>query len=223
MGRVVGPDRAPIQQARVAVDGEEMAAVSGADGRFALGRLRSGTRIISVRALGYQPVERVVTISSFEPRTLDIVLDKFVAVLKTVRVAAIRDAGLERIGFTERQRHQPAGRFFTPEVIEIRNPQKLVHLLETALELRRGRTWDGKEYIHAARGCLRYFIDGIRLTPAVEDDVLSSPDSFINAAELGAVEVYDRSNAPGEFASFDGETGAPCAVVVIWTKFRLGL
>ena len=220
-GRIIGRNGVAIARARVAVDGGEAAAVSTDNGGFALAGVRPGTRVVSVRALGYQPVERVVTISSLAPRTLMIVLDEFVPVLKTVRVAAIRDVALERVGFTERQRDQPTGRFFTPEFIERRNPQKLVHLLETSFELRRARTADGKDYIRAARGCLRYFLDGVRLPPASEDDVLSSPDSYINAAELGAVEVYSRDNAPGAFAASDS-TGAPCTVVLIWTKFRLG-
>jgi hypothetical protein len=208
IGRVLGPDRSPIQRARIAVDGEDTAAVSGADGRFVLGRLRSGTRTVSVRALGYQPVERVVAVSSFEPRTLDVTLDKFVPVLKSVRIAAVRDVGLERVGFAERKRGQPTGKFFSPEDIERRNPRKLAHLLETLSELK-----------HA--GCVRYVIDGVRLPLGFKDDP-EGPDSFLNAAELGAVEVYNQINAPGEYLSLC-RNGATSAVVVIWTKFRLGL
>ncbi len=222
MGRILGADGVPMAHVRVAVDGDDTVAVSGNDGKFVLGRLRPGTRTVTVRALGYQPVERVVAISSLEPRFLDVKLDKVVPVLKSVEVSAVRDIGLERVGFTQRQREQPTGRFFTPEYIERRNPQNLVMLLETALELRRRRTWDGKEYIRASVGCLRYFIDGARLAPAVEDDVLSAPDSYLNAAEIGAVEIYNRDNVPGEYASSD-RTAAPCTVVLIWTKFRLGI
>lgn len=220
MGRITGPDRAPIASARIAVDGQDTAVVSGVDGRFFLGRLKSGTRTVSVRALGYQPVDRVVAISSVEPRTLDVTLDKFVPVLKTVRIGAIRDAALERVGFTERKRDQPTGKFFGPEDIERRNPQRLAHLLETVQGLR--------------GGCMRYFIDGVKLSsaskdvradlpqssPTSRDD--STPDSFLNPAELGAVEVYNYLNAPGEYLSI-APTGRTCNIVVIWTKFRLGL
>lgn len=220
MGTITGPDRAPIARAHVAVDGEDDAAVSSDNGTFTLAGLRSGTRVVSVRALGYQPVERVVTISSLSPRTLNIQLEKFVAVLKTVRVGAIRDAALERVGFAERKRDQPTGKFFSPEDIERRNPQRLAHLLETVQGLR--------------GGCTRYFIDGVKLSaansdarrdlpqssPTSRDD--ATPDSFLNPAELGAVEVYNYMNAPGEYLSIE-PNGRTCNIVVIWTKFRLGL
>jgi hypothetical protein len=220
MGTITGPDRAPIARARVAVDGEGDAAVSSDNGAFTLAGLRSGTRVVSIRALGYQPVERVVTITSLSPRTLNIQLEKFVAVLKTVRIGAIRDAALERVGFAERKRDQPTGKFFTPEDIERRNPQRLKHLLETVQGLR--------------GGCTRYFIDGVKLTSANSDPRLdlpqssptsrddSTPDSFLNPAELGAVEVYNHINAPGEYLSIE-PNGRTCDIVVIWTKFRLGL
>jgi hypothetical protein len=47
------------------------------------------------------------------------------------------------------------------------------------------------------------------------------PDSFLSGAELGAVEVYDELSAPGQYMGVSSR-GAACAVVVIWTKQKLG-
>ena len=206
MGKIFGPTGAAVEHARILIDGEDAAAISDNDGKFVLGHLRSGTRTVSVRALGYQPVEKVVTISALEPRMVYFKLDKFVPVLKSVQISAVRDAGLERVGFTDRKRDQPAGRFFRPEDIERRNPLKLAHLLEHVPELN-------------GAPCIRYVIDGVMLPQGFIDD---TPDSFLNAAELGAVEVYSHINQPGEYVALCRSHNT-AAIVVIWTKFRLGL
>ena len=219
-GRIVGPDDAPISRARVSVENENHVTLTGDDGAFMLQGIRPGTRAVSVRALGFQPTETVIALRSGARRELQLRLAKFVPVLKTVTIAAVRDVALKRVGFTERQRDQPSGKFLTPEYVERRNPQRVAHLLETFPELR--------------RGCVRYFIDGMRILSASNDNAPyvaqssptsrddSSPDSFLNPGELGAVEIYDSSSAPGEYLS-TARNGATCAVVVIWTKFKLGL
>jgi hypothetical protein len=48
-----------------------------------------------------------------------------------------------------------------------------------------------------------------------------SPDFFLSGSEIGAIEIYDELSAPAEFARIS-MGGEPCAVVVIWTKRKLG-
>lgn len=217
-GHVTGPDGAPIARARVAVEDEEQVTLSGTDGAFTLRGLKSGTRALSVRALGFQPVEIVVALSSRAPRDVRVRLDKFVAVLATVKVVA-QTASLDRVGFAERKKSND-GKFFTPQDIESRRPLNLNNLLEGAPMLRVRRAADGRSYVTGRlNGCVRYFVDGQRwLGP--QDDIDSAPANFLSGAELGAVEVYDTMSAPGEYAAA-ASNGAPCTVVLIWTKFKL--
>ncbi|HEY3257829.1 MAG TPA: carboxypeptidase-like regulatory domain-containing protein [Gemmatimonadaceae bacterium] len=233
-GRVVGPDDTPISRARIAVEDERLAALTGDDGAFALQGIRPGTRAVSVRALGFQPTETVVALRSGAPREMKLRLEKFVPVLKSVVVSAVRDASLERVGFSERK-SAGSGKFFSPDEIDQRNPQKLDHLLETVSVLRSHRTATGQTYITGrGNGCVQYYVDGVRWASAasfstmgtqsspLEDPSQASPDGFISGGELGAVEIYDALSAPAEFAS-ESRGGQPCSIVLIWTKAKLGI
>jgi hypothetical protein len=53
-------------------------------------------------------------------------------------------------------------------------------------------------------------------------DLEMLPDSYLSTAEIGAVEVYDKMSVPGEFLA-TSRSGMICSVVLIWTKFKLGI
>ena len=233
-GRIVGPDGAPIPHARIAIEKESHVALTGEDGAFTLQGIRPGTRAVSVRALGFEPTETIIALRSGAPRQVELRLEKFVPVLKSVVVSAVRDASLERVGFSERK-SAGNGKFFSPAEIEQRNPLKLNHLLETVTVLRTKRTADGQTYVTGrSNGCVQYFVDGVRWASAasfstmgtqataLEDPSQASPDGFMSGGELGAVEVYDALSAPAEFAS-QSPSGESCSIVLIWTKSKLGL
>ncbi|MGH9422865.1 MAG: hypothetical protein ACRD3J_23020, partial [Thermoanaerobaculia bacterium] len=63
-----------------------------------------------------------------------------------------------------------------------------------------------------------YYVDGHLWYTGGSNDPDLTPDNFVSTAELAGVEVYDELSAPAEYGSM---TGA-CAVVVIWTKQKLG-
>ena len=160
-------------------------------------------------------------VSTASERTVDITLERYVAILDAVRVNAIRDVGLQKVGFADRQK-AAFGKFFGPEEIDRRNPQRLSTLLETAPALRMGTNADGKRYVGGRNGaCVAYYVDGFRWSSTNPADLELSPDAFLSGAELGAVEVYDALSAPPEYMRFSTR-GEPCAVVVVWTKFKLG-
>ncbi len=224
-GKIVSADHAPIAHARIAVENDTLVALTNQDGTFTLAGITTGTRSVSVRALGYEPTETVVAIRAGMPAQVDISLAKFVPVLSSVIVSAKRDASLERVGFTERKA-SASGKFFTPAEIEQRNPLKLNYLLETVTTLRTRRTATGQTYVTGRDNtCITYFVDGARWAvgaSAAADDPDSSPDAFVSGGELAAVEVYDALSAPPEFAT-QGWNGQSCAAVVIWTKSKLRL
>ena len=221
-GKVVDASGTPLASARVAVESDQTATTTDNQGVFRLTGLRTGTRSMSVRRIGFASMEVPVDVSAAEPRDVTVTMSRYVAVLDAVRVTAMREIGLQRVGFTDRQKSS-AGKFFDLAAIQTRNPQRLVNLLEGVSSLRSGVNADGKRYITGRHnGCVGYVVDGIRWFSTNPSDIESSPDSFISTAEIGAVEVYDELAAPPEYArySFSGE---PCAVVVIWTKNKLGM
>ena len=220
-GRVLDPNGAPLANARVAVESDEASAITDNSGAFRLTGLRPGTRLVSVRRIGFSSKDVPVDVSAAAERSVTVTLERYVAILDAVRVNAIRDIGLQRVGFSDRQR-SAFGKFFGPEEIEKRNPQRLSTLLETSASLRTGTNAVGKRYISGRQGgCVAYFVDGMRWSSTDPTDIEMSPDSFLSGAELGAVEIYDALSAPAEYTRFSNR-GEPCAVVVVWTKFKLG-
>ena len=220
-GRVLDPSGAPLANARVAVESDDAATVTNNAGEFRLTGLRTGTRGLSVRRIGFASKDLPVEVSAASVQSVTVTLERYVAVLDAVRVSAIRDIGLQRVGFTDRQRAS-FGKFISPTEIESRRPQRLSTLLEGVASLRMGTNADGKRYVTGRHnGCVAYFVDGFRWSSTNPTDVEMSPDAFLSGAELGAVEVYDELSAPAEFIRYSNR-GEPCAVVVIWTKFKLG-
>ncbi len=197
-GRVYDADGKPSKGARVAIEEDDAVAMTSQDGTFILGGVRPGTRRLNVRKIGYQPIQTAVDLRPEGITGMRVALGASVAVLKAIVVSAARDAGLQRVGFTERKSRQ-SGVFLEPKDIEIRNGPSLNILLEKVQLLK--------------RSCARYFIDGF-LQPG-------NPEEYLSGAEIGAVEVYSASFVPAEFISFS-RGNSPCASVVIWTKWKIG-
>jgi hypothetical protein len=219
-GRVLDPAGSPLANARVAIDADQAAAITDNQGAFRLTGLRTGTRPVSVRRLGFASKEVAVDVTNLSPRPVTITMERYVAVLDAVRISAIRDIGLQRVGFSDRQK-SASGKFFGPEEISRRNPQRLSMLIEMAPSLRMGTNADGKRYVTGRlNSCVQYYVDGLRWFSTNPTDLEMSPDAFLSGGELGAVEVYDALSAPPIYQGISSR-GEPCAVVVIWTKWKL--
>jgi hypothetical protein len=218
VGKVVDVGGTPLAGARVELEADNAVATSDNQGTFTMSGLRSGTRSLSVRRLGFQAVEVPVDLSANAPRHVTVTMAHFVPVLDAVRISAVREIGLNRVGFSDRQK-SGNGTFYGPDVIASRNPDKLNMLLETAPSLRMGTDANGHRYVTGRNnGCVDYWVDGHRWYTGNSNDPEMSPDNFLSGAELAGVEIYDELSAPAEFSSIDGS----CAVVVIWTKQKLG-
>jgi len=205
-GRILGDKGKPVEGARIAVDADNTATTSDASGNFRLGGARAGTRLVTVRKLGYEARELSIDLSSVSPRTLDVALSPVSQVLKAVTVTALRDIGLQRVGFAERKR-LGSGTYLGPREIEGKNSPKLGILLETVPVLHR-------------YACVRYWVDGHMWSTVSDADASLGPDAFLSGAELGAVEVYGPRSAPAEFIAVS--KFGQCASVVVWTKNKIG-
>lgn len=216
-GLVLDASGAPLSRARASVDGDSDVQLSGTDGRFVLHNLRSGTRTLTVRRLGFAPARVVVDLHSRTPAEVTVKLGEFVPELDTVRItASTREVGLARTGFRERQK-TGTGFYMTPEDISRRNASKLADLLSTAPMLRRASGPNGEPIVQGRprgtqMGCVTYFVDGVPwMGGGVED--------FIYPTEVGALEVYSSGFTPAKFMHGYEQ----CETVVIWTKAKVGI
>jgi hypothetical protein len=198
-GRVVDSNGKPASGARVTVEGDDAAATTESDGAFTVRGIRSGTRRLTVRKIGFEPTEQSLEIPSDGLSGATLALGRSVRVIERIIVSAKRQAGLDAVGFTERKLKR-AGVFFEPKDIEIRNRPSLSDLLRTVPMMRRP-------------GCTRYFIDGW-LQPQGE------PDEYLSGFDIGAVEVYAAGFVPPQYYSFTRSGGA-CRSVVIWTRWKI--
>jgi hypothetical protein len=222
-GRVLDPNGAPLARARVSIVSDSSYAITAADGRFTIRNLPTGTRMVSVRRLGFEPTEIPVGLRNSRPTDVTIRLGPFVAVLDTVRIfAATEQRALDRVGFT-RRKTLGTGFYITPEEIDRRNAFDLTDLLRMAPMLRttstsRGTTIGGRGTQISmsggstgfAAGCVNYFVDG---APWQGSDVTE----FISPREVSAIEVYSKGFTPARFRSGISD----CETVVIWTKVRI--
>jgi hypothetical protein len=213
-GRILDPAGAPLPRARVSVDSAY--AFSDSDGRFVLRNLRSGTRALVVRRLGYDMKEVIVALRARAPTDVTVRLSEYVPALDTVRVRAVAlDIGLQRVGFAQR-RAAGTGYYLTPQQVAERNASRLTDLLVQAPMLRRtaegGRTIiTGRPHgMNLFQGCVSYFVDGLRWRGGGVED-------FVWPTEVAAIEVYSSNFVPSQFA----HSVEPCETVVIWTKRKV--
>ncbi|HUQ18087.1 MAG TPA: carboxypeptidase-like regulatory domain-containing protein [Gemmatimonadaceae bacterium] len=212
-GRVVDAGGSGLVRARVSIVGDSSVALTDSAGRFTLGNLRPGTRMLAARRLGFAPVEMPVALHSREPVDLTIRMSERVAMLDTVKVTARRDIDLARVGFSDRKR-TGTGYYLGPDQIERSSAYDLPSLLSTAPMLRRVN--DGGRMVVTGRsrgtgpGCVTYYLDGREWIGAGIED-------FIRPEEVSAIEVYSSNFTPPQFSK--GITD--CETVVIWTKQRV--
>jgi hypothetical protein len=74
---------------------------------------------------------------------------------------------------------------------------------------------DGRTYViqssrDATGGCVNFVVDGTRWTEMTPGDI----DDYVRPDELRAVEFYNPSTVPAQFAT-TGQT--KCATMVVWT------
>ncbi|MEO6443692.1 MAG: carboxypeptidase regulatory-like domain-containing protein [Gemmatimonadaceae bacterium] len=217
-GKVVNANDQPVVGARVDVLGTPGAALTKENGEFTLHDLPSGTQSVVVRQIGYAPEEVAVELSTREVARVDVKMARPAAVLSTVVVKADRDVGLERVGFTQRER-SGGGYYITADDISKRGPNLLTDVFRTVPGLRVTPAGNGTDYViessrSATGGCVRYFVDGAVFEAVFPGDV----DRLVPPWEVAAIEVYNGISVPGQFQAAGNSS---CAAVVIWTKTRV--
>lgn len=214
VGRVVNNAGRPLSGARVQIEGTTRVATSRANGDFVLDSLPAGTQSVSVRLLGYAPVEQPVELSSLEPRNVTIRLADFVPMLEAVRVTAQRERALDQVGFSRRKR-SGLGHFLDGDQINT-NALNFSDVVRIAPGIRVVPVGQ-RNMITSARdpnGCVAVYIDGTMWQQLEPGDI----DDFVKPHELAALEIYNATNTPAEFTS--ARQGS-CMTIVAWTVRRL--
>ena len=225
-GKVVNSKGQPISRARIAIDRSEAIALTSENGRFALRGVPPGTRAMSVRSLGFEPVEIPVDVSLEGQPDITIRLTDFVPTLDTIVVSAMRpQAALDRVGFSRRKR-AGMGTFIEPATLQSIRVSAFVDLFSSVPMLRRASKSNGREKLvgrpHAwGVGCINYFIDGVLWRDIKDDETgVNGIEDFMTPSEVGAIEVYAGAFVPSSFVR--GLTACDIAVA-IWTKPKLGI
>lgn len=81
-------DGGPVAGALVTVVGFELQATTRADGRYTLDRVPDGARTVRVRALGFAPAERAVTVAAGRAVGLDFALEASAVLLGDILIAS---------------------------------------------------------------------------------------------------------------------------------------
>lgn len=208
----------PVAGATVTVDGSSRRAVSAADGRFTLVGLPSGAAVVQVRAVGYSPLSRELTIPVGSALEAELVLTRAPVQMATVVVTERREPYDARLaGFRQRVESRSSGYLFTRERIEATANR-------SALDLMRGIP--GVRIVSARAGSgqaqsIRFrsnrcppvvFIDGHAASVGEFD--LSTLDLHM----VEGVEVYLSSTTlpPEFFAVSRGQE--QCGVIAVWSR-----
>jgi hypothetical protein len=215
-GKVVNKNGAPVAGARVGLMGNSAATLTRANGDFVLDSLPAGTQALVVRQLGYTPQEIPVDLSSRAPARVTVKLGDFVPELSAVEVVAVREQGLQKVGFLDRKRNSAGGYFLGPEQLEKRNALKFTDVMRTVPGIRVSEQ-NGQAMLTPSRsaqgGCVTIIVDGAKWQQLEPGDL----DTFVRPEEVAAVEVYNGTSMPAEFAT----PGQDCSAIVVWTKTRV--
>jgi hypothetical protein len=211
-GVVTNRGGVPISGARVTVPGTTAMATAGADGRFTMSGVPTGTQMVDVRQLGYEPVQLSIDVRSRGPNPLVARLGATtVPELTKVAVTAKKKSELESTGF-EKRRAIGIGRYMTEQDIE----KMQAPMLSDALRRMPGLYVVGTGasmtmYNRRDNGCVRYVIDQhpSDATEGVSLDEVLRPDDVLG------IEYYQPSEVP-EALNFSRNEG--CAILVIWTR-----
>jgi hypothetical protein len=216
-GRITDPAGRPLAGAEVSVLGAEATTVSGDSGQYTLRGLPAGTQALVVRKVAFSPARQTVDLASRTPQHADVKLLPAPPTLATVQVEGKRERGLREVGFTARQK-SGMGRYLTEEQVANKMPTVMTDIFTTMPGIMLDYSGGGEPEIKSSRnaggGCVSYVIDGVPTQLAGGEF-----NDYMHPDEVAAVEVYQPSEAPAQYAA---PGRSDCAVIIIWTKTRVG-
>lgn len=215
VGYVRDPSGAPIDGARVSIPGDS--AYSNEKGLFRLLTRHIDTVTISVRRLGFSPIEAQLTARNRQWDSVYVELEPTVQTLGGLKVTTSATTREQWLNDFEERRSRNLGVFVTRDEIAARNTSRLSDVL---------RDKRGIQVVHLSTGGsgVRFamqrgprglacqpdiFLDGVRARGLELDDV--------QAQSVEAMELYDTFAAvPLQFSP--QVNSVPCGTIVVWTR-----
>jgi len=178
----------------------------------------TGTQLIVVRQVGFQPISLTVNVTAREPTDMKVALGPTANIMDPVLITARRNTALEKQGFFRRQR-SGWGTYITREDVDKRQPMFVTDLLTNVSGVRVVRTARGTIVRSAGNtslaggsgGCTRLWVDGAQWGTVMPGDI----DTAVGPNELAGVEVYRPGDVPPQFAGF-----GQCLTIVVWTDVQ---
>lgn len=228
-GQVVSHDGHPVVGAEIRIDGTSVPTTSDSSGRFVILLAQERVRV-QVRALGYAPLDTVVTIEPRQTTSLTLQMVQNVQQLAPVVTEAVLPYGkpmrYQHTGrfddFYERRAKRP-GTFFTREDIESTGRNTAFDLMSSVAGIIVSLRLDGPHVRLArcvgsstrsggGRGGLAVFVDGQQLGAGGVEFLAD-----LKTNEIETMEVYrGPSQLPLE------AMGNACAAVFVTTRYTTG-
>ncbi len=201
----------PLEGVSIEVLGQKV--VTDRKGAFALLTNQIDTASISIKRVGFEPLDAFITTRNGMWDTVVVQLESSATTLAEVNVTDVyssRAGGIR--GFEERRRLK-LGMFVTREEIAERGEQKLSEVLRTrkGVQIVRGRVRFAAFTGSRGTQCQpNVYLDGARAPGMEVDEILAN--------SVQAIELYPYlSTLPMEFQSIGAQT-TPCGTIVIWTR-----
>jgi len=215
VGYVRDPSGAPIDGARITIPGDS--AYSNDKGLFRLFTRNIDTVTISVRRLGFSPVEAQLTARNRQWDSVYVELEPTVQRLGGLTVTTSPSTREQWLNEFEERRSKNLGVFVTRDEITARNTSRLSDVLrdKRGIQLVRVSTGGyGVRFVmrQGPRGLTcqpDLFLDGVRARGMELDEV--------HAQTVEAMELYDTfATVPLQFSP--QVNSVPCGTIIVWTR-----
>jgi hypothetical protein len=212
-GVVVSEKNQPLRNARIAIVGRERMVMTDSSGGYRLRDIPAGSQTVEIRALGYAPELKGLTLPAESDSTLNVTLTSVKRVLDTIHVVGQRVYSRDSNGFLRRKR-MGGGTFFDQETVRREKPFEISRLLYRVPSLTiMQRGFDRRILMRGGFGggyCSpTLYLDGVKMSP----EMLAELDFVVRPEELEGMEVYRSTNMPPQFSNFNG-----CGSIVVWTR-----
>ena len=214
VGVIRDPRGAPIEGATVGIKGTS--AQTNARGSFQLWTGEVDTLTITIRRLGYYPVEAQIAARNRAWDTVLVEMERNAQELAGVNI--VEAAKRRATGFREFEdrRRLGVGQFVTREEIVAHNTSNASDLVVAKRGVQLAKIGPGKFgvrfslYSGHRRSCIPdFWLDGQRLRGMEIDDLIPS--------EIQGIELYESmSTVPLQFQSVGPQP--PCGTIVVWTR-----
>jgi len=208
-----------VSNAQVSVAGR--LAISDGKGEFHVTEIPAGRQHVSVRRLGYAPLETDLEFVADETLRRALALTPITMLDSVLVTARTRDPAMDDF---EQHRKLGLGKFLTRVDLEKNNGRQLSDIMrQTTPSMIPVRMYDGKAYLmNRRRGCYSAVIlDGIVMYKGQADKLspdIPMPRFDLNSIGVSAIEAVEVFNGPAETPAQYMGLNTECGVVVIHTR-----